>query len=368
MKLVNAVNNKIKNILLKLEDNGYYAYVVGGFIRDYLLGIESYDVDISTNAEPKEIIRIFDLNSSNDDNYGSIRFKDSLYNYDITTFRKEITYQNRRPVLCEYIDNIEEDIIRRDFTINALYMDSLGKIYDIVAGRNDLEDKIIRVVGNIQDKMVEDPLRLLRAIRFSALLDFEIESSLMNYIRQNKQLICTLSYSRRKWELDKIFKSSNKLKGIKLIKDFNLTTELEIDIPDNIVYVDNPLGLWAQIKFSKDYPMSKGESEKIDKIRKVVNYGIIDNIALYEYGLYICIIAGEILGFKKGFISEIYKDMPIYSSKDIVIDGEDIIAILGIKPGSIIKDIIFDLEINILNGSLINSKEDIKAFLLENWR
>ena len=97
-------------------------------------------------------------------------------------------------------------------------------------------------------------------------------------------------------------------------------------------------------------------------------YGIIDNIVLYEYGLYTCVIAGEILGVSRANISEIYKNMPIYSSKDIVLKGDDIIEILDIEPSEIIKDIIFDLEINILNNIIKNDYEELKQYILENWR
>lgn len=366
--LVNNVNNKIKNILNKLIENGYEAYVVGGFVRDYLLGRGSYDVDISTSAEPKEIKEIFNLSNSNDENYGHVFFKDSLYNYDITTFRKENKYENRRPVDIEYIEDIKEDILRRDFTINSLFMDIDGNIHDIVNGKEDLENKIIRVVGSINDKMVDDPLRMLRAIRFASLLDFTIEPTLYNYIRQNKQLIRTLSYTRKKDELEKIFKGQNKLKGIELIKDLKLESELEIELPDNIEFCENPLGIWAQITVSDEYPFKKSDEDKINDIKKILNYGIIDNIVLYEYGLYTCIIAGEILGVSRTNISEIYKNMPIYSSKDIALKGDDIIEILEIEPSEKIKDIQFDLVINILNNNIKNDYEELKQFLLENWR
>lgn len=366
--MVNYVNNKIKNILLKLIDKGYDAYVVGGFVRDYLLGNCSYDVDICTSAEPKETKEVFNLSNSNDENYGHVYFKDSLYNYDITTFRKENKYVNRRPVDIEYIEDIREDILRRDFTINALFMDTDGNIHDIVDGKKDLEDKIIRVVGNINDKMVDDPLRMLRAIRFASLLDFEIEPNLYNYIRQNKLLIRTLSYTRKKDELDKIFKGQNKLKGIELIKELNLMDVLDIEIPEDIEFSENPLGMWAQLKVSDEYPFKRNELDIINDIRKIINYGIIDNIVLYEYGLYTCIIAGEILGVSRSNISEIYKNMPIYSLKDIAINGDDIIKILGIEPSEIISDIQFDLEINILNNLLKNEYDDLKEYLLKNWR
>lgn len=362
------MNYKIKNILLKLEEHGYKAYIVGGFVRDYLLGIESYDVDISTNALPKEIKEIFDLSNSNDDNYGSVHFKDSLYNYDITTFRHEIKYQNRRPLEFEYVNDIETDILRRDFTINAIYMDAEGEIFDLVNGREDLENKVIRSIGNISTKMSEDPLRMLRAIRFSTILDYKIEDNLYNFIRQNKISLRTLSNTRKKEELDHIFKSNNKLLGIELLKKIDILDEIGLKIPEKVTYCKDYLGIWAQIDFSEDYAFKRSDLEHIENIRKVIKYGIIDNIVLYECGLYVCIIAGEILGIPSASISDIYKHMPIYSLKDVKIDGDDIKRILNISEGTIIKEILFDLEINILNGNINNDQEELEKYIIKNWR
>lgn len=362
------VNDKIKNILEKLQDNGFTAYVVGGFVRDYLLGIETYDVDIATSAQPKDVRVIFDLNNANDDNYGSILIKDKLYNYDITTYRKELKYENRRPVEYEFVSTIDEDIARRDFTINSLYMDSSGKIYDKVDGLKDLEDKTIRMVGNISDKMTEDPLRMLRAVRFSANLDFKLENNLKNYIKQNTQLLRTVSYNRKKEELDKIFSSSKSGLGINLIRELKLENDLDIVIPDNIVESINSIGIWAQIEVKGDYPFSNQEKDMIDNIKKILGYGIIDNIVLYEYGLYPSIIASDILGFNRNYISDLYKNLPIYSSKDIEINGDEIIDLLKIEPGSIIKDIMRDIELNIINGNLENKKEILKEYISKSWR
>lgn len=362
------MNDKIKNVLTKLEDNGFSAYIVGGFVRDYLLGTETFDVDIATSAKPKDVKQIFDLNNSTDENYGSVYLKDKLYNYDITTYRKELKYENRKPVEYEYIDTIEEDILRRDFTINSLYMDSDGKIYDKVDALKDLEEKRIRMIGNIQDKMTEDPLRILRAVRFAATLNFELENNLKIFIKQNTQLLRTLSYTRKKEELDKIFASTNSLTGLKLIKELNLEKDLEFTIPTAIASSINSIGIWSQLEISGNYNFSNSEKDTIEKIKKIVNYGIIDSIVLYEYGLFPSIIAADILNINRNNVSDIYKNMPIYTNKDIKINGEDIINLLNITPGEIVKDIIHDLEINILNGQIKNNKEDLEKYILDNWR
>lgn len=362
------MNDKIKNILQKLIDKGFSAYIVGGFVRDYILGLETYDVDIATSATPKDVREIFDLNNGNDENYGSIYIKDKLYNYDITTYRKELKYENRRPVEYEYIDSIHEDIQRRDCTINSLYMDLNGHVYDEVDGEKDLENKVIRMTGNINDKMIEDPLRLLRAVRFASTLNFKLEENLKNYIKQNTQLLRTLSYTRKKEELDRIFSSTNSLIGIELLQDLKMTKDLEINIPNNLVATTSAIGIWAQIEVLGDYQFSNQERDCIDKVKSIIKYGIIDNIVLYEYGLYSSIIAADILETDRNTVSDIYKNIPIYSSKDIKINGDDIIKLLNIEPGSIIKSIISEIELNILNGTLKNEEEELKAFVIKNWK
>lgn len=362
------MNDKIKNILKKLNTGKHTAYIVGGFVRDYLLGIESFDVDIATSMEPREVREVFELTSDNSDNYGSIFIKDKLYNYDITTYRKEIKYENRRPIEYKYVNSIEEDIIRRDFTINSLYMDIDGNIHDCVGGREDLENKVIRMVGNIEEKIKEDPLRMLRSVRFAATLGFEIEEKLKNFLRLNASLLRTLSYTRKKEELDKIFASPNSLNGLNILKSLKFEEELEIVIPESLEATVNPLGIWSQLTIKGAYNFTKQESDTIEKINKIVNYGIIDNIVLYEYGLYPSIIAADIIKVNRGYISEMYKNLPIYSTKDICLSGEEIAKLLNITPSNILKEIIRDIELNILNNNLKNTKENLEEYIKNNWK
>ncbi len=361
------MNMRIKKVLSKLEDNGYDAYVVGGYVRDYLLGIESFDVDVSTSAKPKEIKEIFELSGGCDDTYGRICLKDNLYNYDITTFRRDIKYLGRKPINYDFIESKEEDVLRRDFTINGIYMDSNGKIIDLVDGIKDLNSKTIRVIGDVKTRLTEDPLRILRAIRFATSLDFKLEEKLYAFIKQNKHLLHTLSYDRKRSELDLIFKSKNFLKGLDLIKKLNLCDELEIHY-DNVVYCSNYLGVWAQIDYSSNYNIQKSEKKIINSIKRIISASVIDNITLFECGLYPSIIAGEILGVSKSYISDMYKNLPIYSIKDIAITGEDIINILNIEPSKKVNDILIDIELNILNNLLENKFDVLKKYILENWR
>ena len=360
------MNKIIKDKLEKFISKGFKAYIVGGYVRDSLVGKESFDVDIATNALPKDVIEILDLDSVKQDSYGSLYFEEGKYNFDITTFRKELSYEDRRPTEYEYIDTIEEDVVRRDFTINSLYMDIDDNIIDLVDGQTDLNNKTIKMVGDIDSKCKEDPLRILRAIRFSTVLLFNIEDNLYNYIKNNTYLVGSLSNERIKEELDLILEHPNKMNGIKLIKDLGLDKELDLDIPEDIKYTSSSLGMYYQIKSELNF--TKIEKDVLERIDKIIKYGIIDNITLYQYGLYSCSIAGELLDVDQSAISTEYKDLPIYNRSDIDISGNDIIDILNIEPGEKIEEILSDIEINILYNKLDNNKESIIEYINKNWR
>ena len=168
------MDKNIYEILNKIEKCGFEAYIVGGYVRDYLLGIKSYDIDICTNALPKDIAKIFIGNVSNI-NYGSYKLTFNNYNFDITTYRRELEYTNRRPTKIEYTSNLLLDIERRDFTMNTIIMNKKGEIIDLLGGINDIQNKKIKCVGNPDNKLKEDPLRILRAIRFAITLNFSLD-------------------------------------------------------------------------------------------------------------------------------------------------------------------------------------------------
>ena len=175
------MNSKIVNVLNKIEEHGFEAYIVGGFVRDYILGTESTDIDICTNALPKDIIKIFAI-KKDIVNYGSINIKDGKYNYDITTYRMETNYDKRKPQKITYVNNLLTDIQRRDFTINSLCMNSSGQIIDLLNGKIDIDNHFIRVIGDLKQKLTDDPLRMLRAIRFATILDFRIDPLILSFI------------------------------------------------------------------------------------------------------------------------------------------------------------------------------------------
>lgn len=357
----------IKSVLTKIEDNGFEAYIVGGYVRDLYLGIKTTDVDISTNALPKDLIKIFKSGTLSKESYGSFNIKKNEYQFDITTYRKEANYVNRRPTSVIYINNLLEDLQRRDFTINSLCMNKKGEIIDLLDGVNDLENKLIRVIGSPKEKLKEDPLRILRALRFSIVLNFKIEPETLKWIKKYTKLIKNLSYERKKEELEKMFVSNNLVKGFAYLKKLNILRELEIKYK-KIVLVDDLCGIWSQLDFSPKYPFTRQEKENITTIQKILKYGKINNTTLFNYGLYYNNVAGKILGLNAHKISTMYQELPIKTLKDINITTEEIIELLNIEPSIKIKKITEDLKAQILNNKLINEKEKIKHYLVGKWK
>lgn len=350
------MEKNIKKILETLENEGYQAYLVGGYVRDYLLGVTSFDVDIATDALPKDIHRIF---NSSKNNYGSVNIKIDKLNVDITTFRKDLNYVNRRPSKVVYINNLKDDLERRDFTINAICMNKNGKIIDLLNGCKDLDSRTIKMIGSIDVKLKEDPLRIMRAIRFACILDFKIEDELYEKIKEYSYLVRDLSKERIKNELDKILISKNYKYGLELMKDTKISEVLEINY-DDINYVDDLLGMWAQVKVL-NIPFTNVEKGNIIKITEVLDFGKIDNEILYKYGLYISRVAGKILNIKTTKISKMYNKLPIKSREDIDITSKEISSIVGV--GEVIGETYKIIEKEILNYRLKNKKSEILKYL-----
>lgn len=352
------MEKNIKKILETLNKNNYQAYLVGGYVRDFLLGINSFDVDIATDALPKDVLKIFNSSKSN---YGSVNFLMGKYNVDITTFREDLNYINRKPSTVNYITNLEQDLKRRDFTINAICMNKDGKIIDPMHGCDDLDKRLIRIIGDIDQKLKEDPLRIMRAIRFSAVLNFDIEPQLYEKIKEYKDLVKALSKERIKEELDRILLSKNFKKGIDILNDTKISELLNIDF-GQINYCDDLIGMWAQVK-NLNMPFTNAAKGNIIKITEVLDYGKIDNEILYKYGLYVCITSGKILNINIKNITKMYNKLPIKSREDIDIDSTYIKDNIG--TGKIIGETYQELETKILKGKLKNKRKEIIKYLSE---
>lgn len=356
-------------VLKILEDNNFESYIVGGYTRDYLLNKKSNDVDIATSATPKELLSIFNEITSTNDKYGSVSIIYKNTKYDITTFRKETKYKdNRSPSKVKYIKDIKKDLLRRDFTINTFCMNQYGEILDLLKVRNDLDKHIIKTVGNPRYRLKEDALRILRAIRFATILDFEIDKKTKYYITKYAYLLKKLSPTRKKEELDKIFSSVNKEKGRNLLLELKLDKYLNLVNLENIVMCDDIIGIWAQLECDNSYPFTKLELSHISKIKALLQEKNIDNKIIYKYGLYITTVVSQIKKIDIQNINIIYRNLPIKTKEEIDITGKEISIILDKKPGPYLKEIMNDIELNIIENKLNNTKEEISQYIKNKYQ
>ncbi|KKQ76954.1 MAG: polynucleotide adenylyltransferase/metal dependent phosphohydrolase, poly(A) polymerase, partial [Parcubacteria group bacterium GW2011_GWC1_38_6] len=243
------IPKEIKNIIQKLHKSGYGAYVVGGCVRDILRGADPEDWDITTDAKPEEIQKIFP------DSFCENKFltvtvqtgskKVSLKEVEITTFRKEAKYTDKRhPDNIGFAKNLEEDLARRDFTVNAIALglearslklkaptkkdsdfklQDLGfKVVDLFNGQEDLQQKLIRAVGNPRERFSEDALRMMRAVRFATTMGWNIENETAKAIKENSDLIRYISQERIRDEFSKIIMSESAMGGIELLRELSL--------------------------------------------------------------------------------------------------------------------------------------------------
>lgn len=213
-----------KYLINRIEEEGFETYLVGGAVRDKLLGKEIHDIDLTTRARPNDIMRIFsDLKLIDiGKKFGTIKVIYKSKEYEITTFRAEYSYKDKRhPDEIFFSNTIEEDLKRRDFTINAMAQRK-GEIIDLFGGKKDLERKIIRAVGNPYERIEEDYLRALRAVRFATVLDFSIEDNLKAAIKNMAGHIEEISKERIRDEVDKILLSDKPSRGIRLLDELNL--------------------------------------------------------------------------------------------------------------------------------------------------
>ena len=359
---------KAIEVLKIIEKKGFKAYIVGGYVRDIYLSLNSSDIDIATSATPKDLIKIFKKNVIIDENYGSTKLTYKNTCFDITTFRRDIKYKdNRKPTEIEYVDTIGEDLNRRDFTINTLYMDKDGNIIDVLNAKKDINNKIIKCVGNADEKLKEDALRILRAIRFATVLNFKIDKDLERAIKKNLSGLKSLSFHRKKEELNYIFRSNNYEYGLELINKYKLDKHLGLSKIKKLKQTSDVLGMWAQISYSEEYPFSRLERETISKIREMLIYKKIDNYSLYKYGILISLTVGEILGIDKKKILKDYEELSIHSEKDIVFDNLDIAGILGREPSYKTKEILNDIEYKILSNKLKNNEKELKEYIIKNY-
>lgn len=215
------------HIVSKLKEAGHEAYLVGGCVRDILRNVEPLDYDIVTSARPDEVCVLFSHTVPVGVRFGVVLVIERGCRYEVATFRTEGEYEDgRRPTHVAFV-GVAEDVVRRDFTINALLMNpETGKVIDYVDGRKDIEDRIVRTIGDPEKRFSEDYLRMLRAIRFSANLGYSIDTETLDAISRHASAIRRISAERIRDELTKILTHGNPRRGMEILAQTGLLKEI----------------------------------------------------------------------------------------------------------------------------------------------
>lgn len=216
------IPKQVLYIIKTLEKNGFEGFIVGGCVRDYILGFEPKDFDITTDALPQQIKALFDHTIDTGIEHGTVTVVIDKQNFEITTYRIDGEYKdNRRPETVVFSKKIEEDLSRRDFTINAIAYCPKKGFVDCFGGIEDIKNKVIKGVGDAHTRFNEDALRMMRGVRFSAQLGFDIDKKTFDAIKQNAHLIKNISIERIRDEFLKLIKSDY-IEKFDLLKQTNL--------------------------------------------------------------------------------------------------------------------------------------------------
>jgi len=217
-------------IIKRLRQEGYQAYLVGGCVRDLLLGIKPQDWDIATNAKPEEVQRLFKKTILVGAKFGVVIVRMRHKNYEVASFRTDLDYKDGRHPEAVKFSDAEQDTRRRDFTINGLFYDPIkNQVIDFVGGEQDIKKGIIRAIGEPERRFSEDKLRMLRAVRFSARFKFPIEPMTKSAIKRHAREILEVSPERIREELVMIFTQKNPDLALELMDELGL---LEVLIPE----------------------------------------------------------------------------------------------------------------------------------------
>jgi putative nucleotidyltransferase with HDIG domain len=217
-----------KSIITRLRRAGHAAFMVGGCVRDLLMGRVPKDFDVATSAQPDELLRLFPGADSVGAHFGVVLVHEAGVQVEVATFRSDREYEDgRRPVAVHFETDPGQDVLRRDFTINAMLLDPVsGEVLDYTGGRADLEAKLIRAIGDPEVRFREDHLRLLRAIRFAARTGFEIEARTFEAIRRFAPLIRSVSAERVRDEIARILTEGSARRGFELLDVTGLLKEI----------------------------------------------------------------------------------------------------------------------------------------------
>lgn len=385
---------KESNLILDtLQKNGFEAYFVGGSVRDYLMNVDIGDIDITTNALPEDIQNIFPRTIDVGVEHGTVIVIINKIPFEVTTYRTETTYSDyRRPDSVSFTTSIKEDLARRDFTMNAIAMDRMFKIYDPYNGQLSIKNKEIMTVGDPCERFNEDALRMLRAIRFVSQLDFKLNKSTFNAISQLASNVKYISVERIVQELKKLYSGVNvshaksllihseMLKFIPYFNKLNIDDIKKTNVHSLINEIIIQQILNENNHFENELKLSNDEKSNIKNSLSFYN-DLGENespiILAYNYSEHDILNLKNIIN-ENNFLDQQYlnqiddillekKQLMIRSKKDLAVNGNDLMKTLNRRGGPWLKELISEIERNVLFNKLDNNYESIIEWVKDEY-
>lgn len=377
-------------ILRKIEAAGYEAYFVGGSVRDTLLNRPIHDVDIATSAYPSEVKALFKRTVDTGIEHGTVMILDHGTGYEVTTFRTESGYQDyRRPDKVTFVRSLKEDLKRRDFTINALALSEDGQITDLFGGLADMKAKIIRAVGNPEERFNEDALRMMRAVRFASQLNFKIEPQTLSGIYDHSQLLKKIAVERIHTEFVKMMLGQDAQNGLTLMIKSHLyqyvpgfTSRLiELQKIANAPFdLKNEVQVWSL--FTSNFQFQREQITLFLKnwktANKIINDVIlttelifqiksqkVNNLNLYWAGRQNVLNAVDVLSRSLNAnlddLLRAYDRLPITDKRQLNITGGELIKQKILSPGPQLGKTLAELEKAVVLGQVKNQRSALIA-------
>jgi len=389
-------------ILKEIKNHGYDAYFVGGSVRDALLGLEVNDVDIATSAMPEEIKEIFTKTADVGIEHGTVMVLYEEGTYEVTTFRTESTYKDfRRPDSVSFVRSLKEDLKRRDFTINALAIDEEGVLFDYFNGQEDLENGVIKAVGDPEERFNEDALRMMRAIRFSAQLNFDIEENTLKAITHHARLLKKIAVERIHIEFIKMMCGNDRSKGIRAMIQTKLyefcpgissAKHALIFLVNGTKQLKNERQSWALLihymlylhpkpedysisHFLKNWKSSNKVIQDVTTLVDGVQYRLENDVLsswkVFQLGEELALEVEELMehigGDKKTQETKaVYESLPVKQRSELAITGNDVLNRINKTPGKWLGEIMDQMLFDVVENKVGNSKDELLLYIETN--
>lgn len=418
-------------VLDRLLQAGFSAFFVGGAVRDTVLERPLHDIDIATNARPEQVMELFPNSIPTGLQHGTVTVRVDGVSYEVTTFRKESGYTDyRRPMDIAFVDDLHEDLMRRDFTMNAMAIDRTWQLHDPYGGLEHMKEGILKTVGSSEQRFQEDALRMLRAIRFATTYKLSIDQECWDAMLQAAGLMKHIAMERVAYELERLLQADDPIYGIVLLSESSLlqhtkdrlhiaagTLKDELKLPNHRDTSMNWAVLFHSLAVSSEQAREDMRALRTSKQLQAACYHILQ---LHEWlqqvlqpmqgmnsgnqlelgiaeadQLQLSVAKGELLAWKEqwldkllhypvhhlelflhmymneydavGQVAKFHEELPIQHVKQLAVRGNDLVTWCSQPSGPWINECLKHIFIEVASGRLVNSKEAIRTYVLNQF-